>query len=475
MFKQLGTRILNHPIRVVAVVVILGLSIVSGAMYVVLKTGNDTFVDTDTKAYQDTEDFAKTYGDAPIIVMFDASSDDEAVNMETMETMDKLEEEVGTDDNVHSITSLNTVLKTMSERQRSTYLEALKEMENTLEDSAEGLDEFSGMFSEMEEDLDPAMMASIEETLEELATSQESLDEGLGETANSLESTAESLFELSEEMEAKAESDDDQTLFEHAETLEESAMRLAEVPNTLEDYAGVAKDTEEGVSELDESLKSELDAMVSKLGSLNDASVKLSEMSDGFKAMADRLSDMHSRADLFRSGLPQDKATLESMVHDDEGNPRRAFESVMVDDQYALMTIRVQGTDEAATKAIIDTVDAFLDGSDYSGETLLSGKPVLDASIKNSMQESLPVLIALALGTMLAILLVAFHVRWRILPLLITVFAVVITIGAIGYLKVPITMVSMAVFPILIGLGIDYSIEFQNRYTEILKEGADHE
>jgi len=39
---------------------------------------------------------------------------------------------------------------------------------------------------------------------------------------------------------------------------------------------------------------------------------------------------------------------------------------------------------------------------------------------------------------------------------------------------VPITMVSMAVFPILIGLGIDYAIEFQNRYTELLEE-ATHE
>lgn len=35
-----------------------------------------------------------------------------------------------------------------------------------------------------------------------------------------------------------------------------------------------------------------------------------------------------------------------------------------------------------------------------------------------------------------------------------------------GTINVPMTMVSMAVFPILIGLGIDYSIQFQNRYEE---------
>ena len=35
-----------------------------------------------------------------------------------------------------------------------------------------------------------------------------------------------------------------------------------------------------------------------------------------------------------------------------------------------------------------------------------------------------------------------------------------------GTMSVPMTMVSMAVFPILIGLGIDYSIQLQNRYEE---------
>ncbi|NLY45040.1 MAG: RND family transporter, partial [Tissierella sp.] len=40
------------------------------------------------------------------------------------------------------------------------------------------------------------------------------------------------------------------------------------------------------------------------------------------------------------------------------------------------------------------------------------------------------------------------------------------TLGLMGHLNVSMTMVSMAVFPILIGLGIDYFIQFQNRYEE---------
>ena len=35
-----------------------------------------------------------------------------------------------------------------------------------------------------------------------------------------------------------------------------------------------------------------------------------------------------------------------------------------------------------------------------------------------------------------------------------------------GYLDIPMTMVSMAAFPVLIGLGIDYAIQFHNRIEE---------
>jgi hydrophobe/amphiphile efflux-3 (HAE3) family protein len=40
------------------------------------------------------------------------------------------------------------------------------------------------------------------------------------------------------------------------------------------------------------------------------------------------------------------------------------------------------------------------------------------------------------------------------------------TFGLAGYVSIPLSMTTMAVLPILIGLGIDYSIQFHNRYQE---------
>jgi len=75
-------------------------------------------------------------------------------------------------------------------------------------------------------------------------------------------------------------------------------------------------------------------------------------------------------------------------------------------------------------------------------------------------------MIGLAVLVMFGVLLLVFKVKWRMLSLGVVFVSVIATLGFMGWVKVPVTMVSMAVFPIIIGLGIDYSIQFHNRYEE---------
>ncbi|MBN4063135.1 RND family transporter, partial [Alkaliphilus sp. AH-315-G20] len=57
-------------------------------------------------------------------------------------------------------------------------------------------------------------------------------------------------------------------------------------------------------------------------------------------------------------------------------------------------------------------------------------------------------------------------VRWRLLSLLMVGISAVWTFGLMGYLGVPLSMATMAVLPVLIGLGIDYSVQFHNHFQE---------
>jgi hydrophobe/amphiphile efflux-3 (HAE3) family protein len=63
-------------------------------------------------------------------------------------------------------------------------------------------------------------------------------------------------------------------------------------------------------------------------------------------------------------------------------------------------------------------------------------------------------------------LLVAFKVRWRLLPLLGMLVGVAWGFGAFGFTGTKLSLVTIAGLPILIGLGIEFAIQVQNRIEE---------
>ena len=63
-------------------------------------------------------------------------------------------------------------------------------------------------------------------------------------------------------------------------------------------------------------------------------------------------------------------------------------------------------------------------------------------------------------------LLLVFRSRWRLLPLAIALAAAALTFGLLRLFGGSLTMASIAVLPILIGLAVDYAIQFQARFDE---------
>ena len=67
---------------------------------------------------------------------------------------------------------------------------------------------------------------------------------------------------------------------------------------------------------------------------------------------------------------------------------------------------------------------------------------------------------------MIVILLVLFNVRWRLLPLGIVLIGVIWAFGLAGYLGIPLTLVTISGLPVMLGIGIDYSIQMHARVEE---------
>jgi hydrophobe/amphiphile efflux-3 (HAE3) family protein len=110
----------------------------------------------------------------------------------------------------------------------------------------------------------------------------------------------------------------------------------------------------------------------------------------------------------------------------------------------------------------------------YGGTYTVTGAPVVLNDLAATITASVGVLLIAALLVMAAVLLAVFRCRLRLLPLVVALAATGITFGALTLVGGSLTMASIAVLPVLIGLTVDYAIQFQSRIEEAsLGEGAE--
>jgi len=159
---------------------------------------------------------------------------------------------------------------------------------------------------------------------------------------------------------------------------------------------------------------------------------------------------------------------FEQMLFDNTSPPVRSEKAhafIVVAAKGNIMTADPKPVTDAVTKAVDDA------GFDEAVvEVTVTGGPMIMQEIQGMMGKSMSVMMGLAIALLFLIIVVIFKVRglfvWRWLPLGVVVIGTIYTFGVMGYLGVPLTMVSMAVFPVLLGLGIDYGIQVHNRYNE---------
>ncbi len=96
----------------------------------------------------------------------------------------------------------------------------------------------------------------------------------------------------------------------------------------------------------------------------------------------------------------------------------------------------------------------------------VTGAPVVVSDLTASISRSMRVLLIAALLVMAAMLAFVFRSRLRLLPLAIALVAAALTFGALSLAGASLTMASIAVLPVLIGLAVDYAIQLQSRIAE---------
>jgi len=153
-----------------------------------------------------------------------------------------------------------------------------------------------------------------------------------------------------------------------------------------------------------------------------------------------------------------------------------AVNAMMPDKRHTILSIELPvSLKEAQLREIYKETSGQVKMADFPPDVIVTvtGKPALMQSITEEMARSNGPILALAGLLMIVALLISFnHVKWSLLPIPVVFLGIIWSFGAMGFLHIPFTMVSMSAFPVLIGIGIDYAIQFHNRIDEEFTKGG---
>jgi hydrophobe/amphiphile efflux-3 (HAE3) family protein len=159
---------------------------------------------------------------------------------------------------------------------------------------------------------------------------------------------------------------------------------------------------------------------------------------------------------------------VEFLMFGADGKIRPELSGIFPADHHALMVVRLEGNlsiDEGSRIAagLVDDAKAYqFDGVDK----IVSGSPLLIKEINDEMRESIVLMAIFAVVIMVLVLALLFRARWRLLSLPAVLIGCVSAFGLMGFGGIPLTMVTISGLPILIGLGVDFSIQVHNRIEE---------
>jgi len=187
---------------------------------------------------------------------------------------------------------------------------------------------------------------------------------------------------------------------------------------------------------------------------------------------AARLALRYGITSLPRVDDPRFVATLVFDASRPAGTPKERFSHLFPSRDAALVQVRLRPElsprERAAALAAIRRAVTMPEWQLASGPNtyVVSGAPVVVDELTDAISSSIAVLLGAAVVVMALTLGLVFRARWRLLPLLVAGSATALTFGLLWASGEPLTLASVAVLPVLIGLGVDYAVQLQARLGE---------
>jgi len=170
--------------------------------------------------------------------------------------------------------------------------------------------------------------------------------------------------------------------------------------------------------------------------------------------------------------LPNSRAEIDALVTQ---LPAETQKQAVPSNVLTLVQIQMaEGLSEDVKKATLNNINSVVDTSDKPPGVIveITGSPAFSQQMQTELGSSMGVLIGGAMILMIIVMGILFaYVRYRFMPVLLVGVGLVTSLGLMGLAGIQLNMAVVGAFPVLIGLGIDYAIQFHARFDEESRKG----
>ena len=171
--------------------------------------------------------------------------------------------------------------------------------------------------------------------------------------------------------------------------------------------------------------------------------------------------------------LPRSKGETDALIRQ---IPEASRTVLVPSNVLILMQVQLdEGLSDDTKTAALNNIQSLVDASDPPAgvKVTVSGSPAFSAQMKAEMGSQMGVLIGAAMILMVIVMGLLFsYVSHRFLPVVFVGLGLTSALGLMGIAGIKLNMAVMGAFPVMIGLGIDYAIQFHARLDEESRKGS---
>ena len=210
---------------------------------------------------------------------------------------------------------------------------------------------------------------------------------------------------------------------------------------------------------------------------LNPAVLNYLDRLEGDIRQQQNIASASSVVDILKSEnngvLPQSKGEIDALVAQ---MPEATRKIAVPSNVLTLVQIpMVEGLSDDTKTTTLNNIESLVGTSQppTGVQVTVSGSPAFSAQMKTAMGSQMGVLIGGAMILMVIVMGLLFaYVSYRFLPVVFVGLGLTTALGLMGLAGIKLNMAVMGAFPVMIGLGIDYAIQFHARLDEEARKGS---